>query len=201
MTDFLHQPLAPLSATPLELAANSAYACSVWLAARNSAHTWWTGILGCALFGWLFYHYQLYADVTLQLFFILTCVLGSWQWLRGAQGQPLPVMRSSPGFVGWRVLAAVVVALGYGWILHRYTQAYAPFIDSLVLTFSVLAQFLMMQRRIEHWYAWLIVNTVAVPLYLSRGLDVTAFFYAVYWCNVVYGVMRWRRVLASPARA
>ena len=55
-----------------EIAACLAYAVSVWLAARNNVHTWWIGIIGSMLYGWVFWSVQLYADVTLQLFFIAT---------------------------------------------------------------------------------------------------------------------------------
>ena len=63
-------------------------------------------------------------------------------------------------------------------ILHRYTDAYAPFWDSFVLSVSVLAQFLLLNRKLESWYFWLLVNTVAVPLYCSRGLWLTGALYA-----------------------
>ena len=39
----------------LELAANVLITVSILLAARNSVHTWWTGILGCALFAVVFH--------------------------------------------------------------------------------------------------------------------------------------------------
>ncbi len=51
-------------------------AVSIFLAGRNNIHSWWTGIVGCALFSVLFFESQLYADVALQLFFIVTCVIG-----------------------------------------------------------------------------------------------------------------------------
>ena len=59
-----------------EVAANTANAASIVLAARNSVHTWWTGILGCALFAWVFLYSRLYADVTLQRVFIAASVVG-----------------------------------------------------------------------------------------------------------------------------
>ncbi len=36
-----------------EIAACLAYAVSVWLAARNNVHTWWIGIIGSILYGWV----------------------------------------------------------------------------------------------------------------------------------------------------
>ncbi len=65
--------------------------------------------------------------------------------------------------------AAVAVTAAYGALLHRFTDAYAPFADSAVLAFSVVAQLLLMQRRLETWGFWLLVNTVSVPLFASAG--------------------------------
>lgn len=183
--------------TPLELAANAVMTVSILLAGRNSVHTWWTGILGCALFGVLFWRSQLYADVVLQAFFVATSALGWWQWLRGDHGGALAVSRAPVSLLAWALLAGVVATLGYGALLHRYTDAYAPFVDSAVLAFSVLAQVLLMQRRLEAWPFWLLVNTIAVPLYASRGLHLTAVLYAAYWVNAVVAWRHWGR-LAGP---
>ena len=45
----------------LEWSANGFNALSIGLAARNSVHTWWVGIVGCTLFAILFYDTRLYA--------------------------------------------------------------------------------------------------------------------------------------------
>jgi nicotinamide mononucleotide transporter len=84
------------------------------------------------------------------------------------------------------------VAIGYGWLLWRFTDAYAPFLDSIVLAFSVLGQLLMMERRVENWWSWLLVNTIAVPLYASRGLFVTSILYAAFWVNALVSLLKWR---------
>ncbi|MCH2156702.1 MAG: nicotinamide mononucleotide transporter family protein [Opitutales bacterium] len=79
----------------LEISASIVTAVSVILAAFNSIHTWWTGIIGCVLFGLLFFNFQLYADTTLQVFFITTCLAGWRYWLKGDQGAEAPISRSS----------------------------------------------------------------------------------------------------------
>lgn len=177
-----------------EIAANAFVAAAIFLAARNSIHTWWCGIIGCAIFAYVFYEVKLYADVTLQGFFILTSILGWYRWLHGHAGGELPVRFSKPGLLaGWTALA-LASAFGYGWLLYRFTDAYAPFLDSILLVFSVLGQFLMMERRVENWWSWLLVNTIAVPLYASRGLYLTSVLYAAYWVNAIVALVRWRRL-------
>ncbi|MFH1139347.1 MAG: nicotinamide riboside transporter PnuC [Pseudomonadota bacterium] len=184
--------------SPLEIGANALNAVSIFLAGRNSVHTWWTGMLGCALFGYLFFLARLYADVTLQLFFIAASVLGWWNWLRGDHGGARAVGRSRPVSITIQSGGALAAALGYAWLLHAYTDAYAPLPDSLVLAFSVLGQMLLVGRRIETWWCWLLVNTIAVPLYASRGLHLTAVLYAGFWINAAVGLVRWRRLLPEP---
>lgn len=181
----------------VEIAANAFIAAAIFLAARNNIHTWWLGIAGCALFAWVFYEARLYADVTLQIFFILTSIYGWWKWLYGNQGTELPVRFSAPWLLIGSGLAASAVAAGYGWLLWRFTDAYAPFLDSIVLAFSVLGQLLMMERRVENWWSWLLVNTIAVPLYASRGLYVTSVLYAAFWVNAVVALRKWRNLASG----
>lgn len=193
--------------SPLELAANVFNLLSVWFSSRNNVHTWWSGIVGCALYALLFAEVRLYADVTLQLFFIGSCVIGWIHWRRGgASGsQPradrqgaaaeLPITRVTPLVASAFAIAAVVAAAGYGWLLHSLTDAASPFIDSTVLALSVLAQLLMVARKIETWPVWFAVDCIAVPLYASKGLWLTAAVYAFFLVLVVAGWFRWSALL------
>ena len=179
-----------------EIAANAFNAASIFLAGRNSVHMWWTTLVGCVLFAYVFFITKLYADVTLQMFFIGTAGIGWWRWLHGDRGKELPVRHSSPSLVITSTAAGILVAIGYGLLLRRFTDAYAPFVDSLVLAFSVLGQLLLMDRRVESWWCWLLVNTIAVPLYASRGLYLTSVLYVAFWINAIIALRRWR-VLAA----
>jgi nicotinamide mononucleotide transporter len=183
---------------PLELAANAFTALAIVLAGRNNVHTWWTGIVGCSLFALLFYDSWLYADVALQAFFIVTSIAGWWQWLRGGDASAeLPVTHATPARLLWTVPAGLLATAVYGALLHYYTNAYSPFFDSAVLVFSVIGQILMMQRRVENWAFWLLVNTIAAPLYFSRGLHLTALLYCGFWINALVSWRAWRKLAAA----
>ncbi|WP_426196448.1 nicotinamide riboside transporter PnuC [Massilia sp. DWR3-1-1] len=185
----------------LELAANGGATLAIVLAGRNNVHTWWTGMVGCSLFAVLFFQERLYADVLLQVFFIGSSALGWWYWRRGDAGAALPIAPADFASVLWPGAAALAVAAAYGALLLHFTDAYAPFVDSLVLALSVLAQLLLMKRRIENWAFWLLVNSLAVPLYASRGLYLTALLYACYWVHAIYAWLQWRRLARQPALA
>jgi nicotinamide mononucleotide transporter len=184
----------------LEIAANVIMTLSIALAARNRVHTWPTGIVGCTLFMVLFFQNQLYADVTLQIFFIVTSVLGWWQWRHPAPTEhriERPITRVRTRSLFAISLLGLVVALGYGWTLHQFTDAYLPYVDSAALILSVIAQFLLVRRNLEAWPFWLAVNTVSLALFASRGLYLTAALYTAYWFNAWYGWWRWRNELSQ----
>ncbi|WP_374580431.1 nicotinamide riboside transporter PnuC [Pseudoduganella sp.] len=188
-----------MQSSALEIGGNAVMAASIFLAGRNNIHSWWLGIVGCALMALLFYSTQLHADVALQLFFIVTCIIGWRQWLRGDHGHALHIRTTRLGTLAWMVLVGIAASAAYGLMLHHFTNAYAPFVDSAVLMFSVIAQVLLMARRIENWPVWLLVNTISVPLYASRGLYLTAALYVAYWINALVAWRHWRRQRAAGA--
>ena len=192
--------------SPLEIAANAVMAISIVLAGRNNIHSWWLGVVGCALFAALFYSVNLYADVALQMFFIITCVIGWLQWRRGSSGSSAaagaaagqrPITSVPARSLAWMAAIGLLATAAYGLMLQAYTNAYAPFIDSAVLMFSVIAQLLLMGRRLDTWPFWLLVNSVSVPLYASRGLSLTAVLYAGYWINALASWFFWRRQMRA----
>jgi nicotinamide riboside transporter PnuC len=106
----------------LEIAANAVMAVSIVLSGRNNLHSWWLGIVGCAMFAALFYSVNLYADVALQLFFIVTCIVGWLQWLRGAGGAPLPIARARVAALAWMAGIGLLATAAYGAMLQALHQ-------------------------------------------------------------------------------
>jgi nicotinamide mononucleotide transporter len=184
----------------VEIAASIVTLASVVLATKNSIWTWPIGIIGCMLFGWLFYTSQLYADVTLQAFFILTSLAGWCYWSRGGDaGDPVPIT-----YIGWRLLAgwiclALVVALAYAGILIKTTDAFMPILDSTVLMLSILGQFLLMRRHYEAWYVWIGVNILSIELYASRDLYITTALYVLFLINALVALYRWDFIMRKTA--
>jgi len=56
-----------------------------------------------------------------------------------------------------------------------------------------------MNRKLENWMFWLGVNTIAVPLFYSRGLYITSALYAAYWVHAVYAYFQWRATYRGQA--
>lgn len=184
------------SVSALEWSANIMTAICIVLAGRNNVHTWWTGIVACILFRFLFYDFKLYADAQLQIFFIATSILGWYGWVatKGEVAVPKVTMRPSVFVLNWTLFATITTYILYTLLLVIYTDAVAPVFDSAILILSIVAQIFMMRRYVLSWPLWIIVNTIAVPLFFSRELYLTSIMYSFYWFHAFYGWYSWNKL-------
>jgi nicotinamide mononucleotide transporter len=56
-----------------------------------------------------------------------------------------------------------------------------------------------MNRKVENWIFWILVNMIAVPLYFVKGLTLTAFLYLILWVNAIAGYIKWRELYESDS--
>ncbi len=84
----------------------------------------------------------------------------------------------------------------------RQTDAALPWLDALLTTTSLVAQWMMTRKILENWALWIAVDVVYVPMFISQHLYATALLYAAFLVLAVMGFVEWRRSLVrrlSPA--
>jgi nicotinamide mononucleotide transporter len=97
------------------------------------------------------------------------------------------------------IFLLVTFALLYAgmWLLlDHLTDSPVPGWDSFITSLSIIATWMLARKIIEHWYLWMIVNAVAMILFLFRGLYPTAILYAVYFIMSFIGLREWGKTLA-----
>lgn len=174
-------------------------ALCVWAVTRQFAWNWPIGIANNLVFIVLFLGAGLYADTALQVIFVVIGVYGWWMWSRGSAGPELPVRRAmrweASAGVATAAAGTVVVAL----LLATQTNSTVPWPDAFILAASLLATWAQARKLIEHWWVWIAVDVVSIPLYVHKGLWLTAILYTGFLCLCVDGLRRWRRDLVKPA--
>ncbi len=94
----------------------------------------------------------------------------------------------------WITIAATATAtILWGLGMARFTDAAAPMADAAVAGLSVTAQILQSLRRVESWVLWIAVDTIAIGLFATRGLGVTAALYALFLMLAIFGLVEWQR--------
>jgi len=178
----------------LEWIAALAGAVSVYLSARENIWSWPTAIVNVGLYIIVFHRTGLYSDMGLQVVYLVLSIYGWYQWLYGGTNRTeLTVSRARAG--EW--LIATPIALVFWIALARYTATLPgvalPSLDAGLATISLVAQWMMTRKIIENWILWIVADIVYVPMYVYKGLPVTAVLYAVFLVLAVIGLRSWWR--------
>ena len=179
---------------PLEIVAVVFGLTSVWLAAREHIVSWPTAIVNVGIFFFLFWEARLYADSVLQLFYLALSAYGWWAWLHGGPHKArLRVSRASRRVWLFGAPLALLGGLGLGTVLARYTDSPVPYLDAMLTSTSLFAQWMMTRKMLENWIVWIIADIVYVPMFISRGLPFTSVQYAVFLVLAWLGYAGWRK--------
>jgi nicotinamide mononucleotide transporter len=172
---------------------------NIGLLVRRSLWNYPFGIAMVSLYGFIFFEQKLYSDALLQIFFLALNIYGWLNWNRTRTQAGVPVRWLGPrGFLIWAG-TGIAASLAWGFLMHRQTDAAAPFWDASVAMLSVLAQLLLARRYIDNWVWWIVVDCLAIPLYWSKGLHLTAGLYAVFLALSIAGLAEWIRARRTQA--
>ncbi len=184
--------------TAVEIFAAAITIASIVLATQENVWYYPTGIVSVLLYAWIFYDARFYAEAGLQLVWLALMIYGWYEWLYGGKNKTeLPVTRTPPRVWVIVVVAGVLLSAIIALIQKRWTDNPAPLIDSSIAAWSIVAQWMTARKWLENWLLWVVINTLAVPLYITRALWPTAALYAVLWVLGVLGYYRWRKSLVS----
>lgn len=175
---------------------------NVWLLARQNIWNWPVGIANNLAYAILFATSGLYGDSGLQVVYIVFSVYGWILWLRPRESAKLPVTRTTAPT--WIALTLTVVpgAFALKWFLTRYTDSTVPGWDGLTTSLSLAATFGQARKLLESWWIWIVADLIYMPLYIYKGLWLTAALYFVFMLLCFFGLREWRREFrASPLKS
>jgi nicotinamide mononucleotide transporter len=167
---------------------------SVYLTMRRNIWCWPIGIVGVAASAFVFYQSKLYSDMWLQVFFVATGFQGWYFWLRGGDDKTeLPVTRLTSQQIFFLIPATAVAVLLVGAFFAQFTDAHLPYWDATASGMSVVAQILLMRKKLENWHLWIIVDVLYVGIYTYKQLYLFAGLYAIFIFLAVGGLLSWQK--------
>lgn len=198
----MHELLTQLqSQTSLEWLAVITGLIYVILAAKEKNACWIFGIISTACWGYAsYFHYQLYVDALLQMFYVAMGFYGIYKWQFSKNNNTyLPVSKMS-GVQHLIVIGiGLMVSVGVGYLFGTYTAAAATYLDSLTTVFSIAATWMTVQKKLENWIYWIVVDIIYVYLYFSREAVLFGYLMILYTIIAIIGWINWKRAFNSPA--
>lgn len=172
----------------------------VILEVKQNRLLWPLGIITSLAYVSIFFTGKFYADMGLQVYYVLISIYGWYFWSKGstrAEKGELPVVRVSRQQSILLFLAFIASWVGIYFVLDRYTDSTVPLGDSFTTALAVVATWMLTRKIIEQWFLWIIANVVSIGLYIYKGLYPTVILYAVYAVMAVYGYVEWKRSMKN----
>ena len=173
---------------PLEaFAVSTSYACT-WLCIRQRRFNYPIGALSTAAYCVLFWQQDLVASAALNAYLTPSLLYGWIRWRADADTRPVTRLerRRLPVYLGVTAIAYVGAVAVAGALDGTFAAA-----DSVILVGSILAQFLLDNKKLETWVVWFAVDLVAIWLYLSSGLAIAGLQYVLFLVTAVLGFRAW----------
>ena len=147
----------------------------LYLEYKASILLWVVGLVMPLVHGILYYRSGLYADMAMNVYYILAGIYG-WVVWRGAPRKKKHVQIT-------RTPRSLVLPLAGCFIA----------VDALTTALSIVAMWMLSRKYVEQWLLWLVVDAVCVGLYIYKGIPLTAGLYALYTAMAYAGYRRWMK--------
>jgi nicotinamide mononucleotide transporter len=149
---------------------------------------WLTAALMAALVAWASVATEDPADFALQLFFMVSAFAGWRYWGQGGRISALG---------GLERLYRALTALGL-WALFSFALALlspepAPLVHAAFLALNIVGQVLLIRKRLESWYVWMLVYVFGMVLYFLQGRYPEAALFSLFFLLSTAGAIEWNR--------
>lgn len=162
---------------------------------RQNIWLWPLGLLTSLIYVWVFFNTKFYADMGLQVYYILISIYGWYWWLKGGKNSETGslVITGVSARLAWKLLFVLLLIFFTIWfVLSKYTDSPVPGWDAFTTALSVIATWMLARKIIEHWILWVIVDIVSMALYIYKGLYPTVILFGVYTVMAVIGYRKWK---------
>ena len=185
---------------------------SVWYAKKGNIWVYPTGIISTMLFVYLLWHYVLWGDMLINVYYTIMSIYGWVLWARNAQDNIITISRTTPA--DWKT-AALLGAFSFLFVIGVYylkpfikndfsmqdvTLGFHNFlpteyVDVFTTAIFLVGMWLMAKRKIENWLFWIVGDLISIPLYYIKGMVFTSFQYLLFTIIAIMGYLEWRRKL------
>ena len=170
--------------------------CSVVLGAQGNILTFVFGFAQVVTYTYLCVVERFYAEIAINIYYFFTMIYGVYCWRKRLSDNTLQVQtrRLSRNIFPLLSVAIVLMSVLTGWLLQRYTDDPQPYLDAFTTVPAIAAQILMVMAYREQWYLWLMVDVLALVMWLRAENYCMAAQYA-FWCaNCIYGFKQWSQL-------
>lgn len=169
----------------------------VILARYNNSKNYLFGIAGVLLTLFVMFNSKLYAEFTLNIYYLVMSIYGWLYWKYGKKKHEIQITKTDK-----KELLTVIIIVLFSFVifylaLTHYTDSDVPIWDSIVSAFAWAGMWLMAKRKLENWILLNISNIISIPLMIHKNLYLYAILSFILFCIAISGYMNWKKIIKN----
>ena len=176
----------------------------IYLAMKENSLCWYAAFGSTAIFSWLFFDVSLVMESALNVYYLVMAIYGWYVWnhvtsstKNNSQPKTISVSTWSAKRHVLSISGVVILSLTSGYFLNNHTTAVMPYLDSFTTWGAVLTTYMVAKKILENWIYWIVIDTLAIYLYIDRELYLVALQMAVYVILCFIGFNAWYKSYKS----
>jgi len=178
-----------------ELVASGLGFIAIFLQIKQNVWYWLISIIMVSMYIYIYIDARLYADMSLQVYYLVISFYGWYMWLFGKQVNnhktQLTVSYSSKSSLVLLGFVSVLLFFVIAWFLVQFTNSDLPYWDSFTTSLSFIATWMLARKKIENWLIWIVVDAVSTGIYIYKELYPTAILFVFLTFLAMVGYQKW----------
>lgn len=160
---------------------------SVIMAVKKSLLTWIFGILGIVFYGVLFFEKEIYSNLLLQMIFLLQSFVGLYEWKSNtSKGEVIVTKMNKKEWISY--LATLNLLIIFMCLMFEK-------LDAITTSVSLIANVLLMNRKLENWFFWIVADIVYIIMFIEQKLYLSSGLYFIFLITCILGYYKWKKKL------
>ena len=174
----------------------------VILEIRQKNAMWVLGIITSLASMMVFFSEGLYASFGLNTYYLITAVIGLWQW-RKDRGSIEDTSKIHLNALTWKTVAISAVIFICGTIGLAAGMEYMSelgfkenpmsMLDASVAVLSAVATWWLVKAYLQQWWLWIAANGLNIVLCAVQEMWWMALLYIIYMIAAIIGLKHWRK--------
>ena len=188
----------------LEILGFSVGVLYLWWEYHANSKLWFASIVMPTISMWIYLRKGIYADFAINIYYFLIAIYGYIVWTRKRnrhdedvpKKEELPISHISKTRLVGCVAVFFALWIAFYCVLRFVTDSSVPVADSFTTALSIVAMWMLAQKYVEQWIAWIAVDAVCVGLYAYKAIYLYAVLYSVYTVIAFVGYRNWKRKMS-----
>jgi len=181
----------------------------LYFAIRQKIWLWPLGLITSALYVYVFYGERLYADMGMNIYYVVISIYGWYYWLHGSGSQETNTLRISTLTQKLVVFLLIITACIYVVLVYMLKKlpellnvevSELLYWDAFTTAASIVATWMLARKIIQHWLIWIVVDAVSLGLYVYKGMYPTVVLFLVYTLMAFKGYIEWKKDLQTAEK-